>query len=82
MLKQPQYKPMPVEQQVVIIYAATHQYLLDIETSRVLDFERGLFEYIDTKEPDIFANIRDEKVISEETEKLLIQAIEAFKKEF
>ncbi len=82
MLKQPQYMPMPVERQVVIIYAATHKYLLDIETSQVLDFEKGLFEYIETKEPDIFINIRDEKVISEETEKLLVHAIEEFKKEF
>lgn len=45
-LKQPQYKPMPVEKQVVIIYAATRKYLLDIEVDRILEFESGLFEYI------------------------------------
>mgnify|MGYP002673749033 FL=1 len=44
-LKQPQYKPMPVEKQVVIIYAATRKYLLDIEVDRILEFESGLFEY-------------------------------------
>ena len=43
-LKQPQYKPMPVEKQVVIIYAATRKYLLDIEVDRILEFESGLFE--------------------------------------
>ena len=53
-LKQPQYKPMPVEKQVVIIYAATRKYLLDIEVDRILEFESGLFEYISTKYPDIF----------------------------
>ena len=60
-LKQPQYKPMPVEKQVVIIYAATRKYLLDIEVDRILEFESGLFEYISTKYPDIFEKIREEK---------------------
>ena len=40
MLKQPQYNPMPVEYQVIIIYAATKKYLLDIEVSRILEFEK------------------------------------------
>ena len=60
-LKQPQYKPMPVEKQVVIIYAATRKYLLDIEVDRILEFESGLFEYISTNYPDIFEKIREEK---------------------
>ena len=81
-LKQPQYKPMPVEQQVVIIYAATRKYLLDIPTSEVTRFENELMGYISGKHPEIFEAIRTEKVISEETEKILIQAIESFKKEF
>jgi len=81
-LKQPQYKPMPVEQQVVIIYAATRKYLLDIPTSEVTRFENELMGYISGKHPEIFESIRTEKVISEETEKILIQAIESFKKEF
>ena len=63
-LKQPQYKPMPVEKQVVIIYAATRKYLLDIEVDRILEFESGLFEYISTKYPDIFEKIREEKKLS------------------
>lgn len=81
-LKQPQYNPMPVEYQVIIIYAATKKYLLDIEVDRILDFEKGLFEYIDTKYTDIPASIREKKEITEETEKNLIQAITEFKKEF
>lgn len=81
-LKQPQYNPMPVEYQVIIIYAATKKYLLDIEVDRILDFEKGLFEYIDTKYTDIPASIRETKEITEETEKNLIQAITEFKKEF
>ena len=52
-LKQPQYKPMPVEYQVIIIYAATKKYLLDIEVSDILDFQERLFEHIKTKYPEI-----------------------------
>ncbi|MEE1312276.1 MAG: F0F1 ATP synthase subunit alpha [Lachnospiraceae bacterium] len=81
-LKQPQYQPMAVEKQVVVIYAATRKYLLDIEVADVLDFEKGLLEFIDTKYPEIFASIRDTKVISDDTEKLMIKAIEEFKQEF
>ena len=82
MLKQPQYNPMPVEYQVIIIYAATNKYLLDIEVSRILEFEKEFFEFIDTKYPEIPSAIKTEKVISDETESALVKAIEEFKKEF
>ena len=79
MLKQPQYKPMPVEQQVVIIYAATKKYLLDIPVDEVLDFEKDLFEYIDTQCPELFAKIREDKKLTEEIEEMLTKAITDFK---
>ena len=82
MLKQPQYKPMPVEYQVMIIYAATKKYLLDIAVEDVSAFESGLFEYIDTKYPELPKSIKEEKVITEDAEKLLVKAIEEYKKEF
>lgn len=82
MLKQPQYKPMPVEYQVMIIYAATKKYLLDIAVEDVLAFESGLFEYIDTKYPELPKSIKEEKVLTEDAEKLLVKAIEEYKKEF
>ena len=82
MLKQPQYKPMPVEYQIMIIYAATKKYLLDIPVEDVLPFEAALFEYVDTKYPEIPESIRTEKVLTEETEKALIQAIEECKKSY
>ena len=82
MLKQPQYKPMPVEKQVMIIYAATKKYLLDVAVSDVQAFEKALFEYVDTKYPEIPESIRTEKQMTEATEKLLIKAIEECKKEF
>ena len=82
MLKQPQYKPMPVEYQVIIIYAVTKKYVIDIDVDRVIDFQDGLFEFIDTKYPQIQEKIKETKVLDEETEKELISAIEAFKKTF
>ena len=81
-LKQDQYKPMPVENEVIIIYAATKKYLIDIEISDILDFEKGLFEYIDTKYPEVPESIRTTGEIKEEIEKKLIEAIEGFKAEF
>ena len=82
MLKQPQYKPMPVEYQIIIIYAATRKHLLDIAVEDILRFEKGLFDFIQTKYPEIPESIKTEKVITEETESLLIKAIEEFKAEF
>ncbi len=81
-LKQPQYQPMPVEKQVIIIYAATKKYLMDIPTEDVLRFEQELFEYIDTKYPEIPESIRTTKVLEEDMEKQLIKAIEECKKSF
>ena len=82
MLKQPQYKPMPVEEQVIIIYAATRKHLLDIRIEDVLTFERRLLDFIATKYPEILESIRTEKALTEETESSLVKAIEEFKAEF
>ncbi len=81
-LKQPQYQPMAVEKQVAIIYAATKKYLLDIEVDDILRFEGELFEFIDTKYPEIFEAIRQTKQLEEETEQKLIRAIEECKAQF
>lgn len=75
-LKQPQYKPMPVQYQVIIIYAVTHKYLLSIPVEDITRFEAQLFEYLDTKYPEVPGNIASEKVISEATEATLKKAIE------
>jgi len=82
MLKQPQYKPMPVEKQVVIIFAATKRYLIDIPVDRILEFESGLFEFISTKYPEIFETIKTDKKINEELEAKLVEAINEFKETF
>ncbi len=81
-LKQPQYSPMPVQYQVIIIFAVTRKYLLDVPVDRITEFEKGLFEYLDTQYPQVPNGIAQEQVISEENEASLIKAIEEFKKTF
>ncbi len=81
-LKQDQYFPMPVENEVIIIYAATQKYLIDIELEDILDFEKGLLEHIDTKYPEVPESIRSTGEIKEDVEKKLIGAIEEFKADF
>ncbi len=81
-LKQPQYQPMAVELQVIILYAATQKFLLDIPTERIQDFEEALLEHIKTKYPEVPEVIRSTKVISEETESTLRKAIEECKEGF
>lgn len=81
-LKQPQYKPMPVEYQVIIIYAVTKKFLIDVEVSEILRFENELFEFIDTKYPSIPEDIKATKQMSEETENMLVKAITEFKQNF
>ena len=64
----------------MIIYAAVKHYLLDIPVEDIASFEAELFEYISTNEPEIFTRIREEKVIADDVEQLLIKAIEETKK--
>lgn len=81
-LKQPQYKPIPVQYQVVIIYAATNKYLLDIAVEDITRFEAEFNEFLDSRYPEIPQSIADEKVITEENEIQLKKAIEEFKRSF
>ena len=75
-LKQPQYSPVPVEFQVIIIYAATKKYLLKIDTEDVTRFESELFEFIRSKYPEVPESIRENKEIKPEIEETLQKAIE------
>ncbi len=81
-LKQPQYQPMPVQYQVIIIYAVTKRFLLDVPVEDITRFEKEFFDYLDTGHPEIPVAIADEKVISDATEEKLVKALNAFKEEF
>ena len=81
-LKQPQYQPLPVEKQVAIIYAAVKKHLLDLPVDQILDFQKELFELIDTKYPEIFTSIAEMKVMDDATEEKLIKAINEARESF
>lgn len=76
-LKQPLHKPLPVEKQVVILYALTHGFLDSVPVDQVLDFEEALYDYFDSHHEDIFETIRTTKDLPEES--VLNEAIQAFK---
>ena len=76
-LKQPLHKPLPVEKQVVILYALTHGFLDSVPVDQILDFEEALYDYFDSHHEDIFETIRTTKDIPEES--VLNEAIQAFK---
>ncbi len=81
LLKQPQYRPLPAEQQVASIFAATKGYLDDIPVDAVSRFEAELLEYLKTS-GDALEDIRTKKQLDKELENKLRSAIEAFKKSF
>ena len=82
LLKQPQYHPMPTEEQVASIFAASRGFLDDIEVKDVLPFESGMLEMLRTEKPDILADIRDRKKLDDDLEARLSAAIKEFKVSF
>lgn len=81
-LKQSQYSPMPVEEQVVVIYAATNGYLDDLAVEKIREFEKGFLEYLHNEQPDILTEIRTSGDLGSELEEKLKQAIETYKERF
>lgn len=81
-LKQSQYEPIPVEYQVIILYAATKKYLLDLPVEEISRFEKELTEWIKIRFPEIPEKIASQKQISQENEQNLIRAIEECKQAF
>ena len=73
---------MPVQYQVIIIYAVTNKYLLEVPVEDITRFETELFEFLDTKYPEVPRSIAEEKVISDATEETLKKALEEFIKQF
>ncbi|HXF96136.1 MAG TPA: F0F1 ATP synthase subunit alpha [Gemmatimonadales bacterium] len=79
-LKQPQYQPMPVEQQIMIIFAGTGGYLDDVEVPQIRAWEKSFLEFMTAQHPEIGEEIRTRKVLSEDLTGRLKQAIEEFKR--
>ncbi|KNF09716.1 ATP synthase subunit alpha [Gottschalkia purinilytica] len=81
-LKQPQYSPMSVEKQVMIIYAVTNKYLSDISIERISQFESEFLNFMETNYPQVGKAILETGDLSKETESELKKGIEEFKKSF
>jgi len=78
-LKQPQYAPVPVEQQVAVIYAVTNGHVDDIEVEKIRQWEVDFLEYLASSHPGVLEGIRTKKVLSDEIVASLDAAIESFK---
>jgi F-type H+/Na+-transporting ATPase subunit alpha len=81
-LKQPQYQPLAVEQQVAIIFAATNGYLDDVPVERVRAYEGGLFRFLESRYPGVLTIIAEQKVLADDTRKSLEDALKEFGREF
>lgn len=81
-LKQPQYRPVPVEEQVMIIYAVTKKYLADVEIERIREFEEEFIKYMNTNYPEVGKGIRETKDLTKEIEDKLVEGLKEFKKSF
>ncbi len=77
--KQPQYEPMPFEEQVMVIFAVTNGYLDDVPVAKVRDFERAFLQFMRAQHPEVGQAIREQKVLTDETIAALRRAIEEFK---
>jgi F-type H+-transporting ATPase subunit alpha len=82
LLKQPQFSPMPVEEQVVSIFAGTRGYLDKIDTSAVNRYEAAMLSELKAKKPEILKSIRDKRELASDTEKELAGFLDNFAKTF
>jgi F-type H+-transporting ATPase subunit alpha len=81
-LKQPQYQPLPVEKQVVIVYAATNGYLDSVPVEKLRQYEDDLYRVLDTRYGALLTSIREEKALSDDIKKNLNAALDDFGKQF
>ncbi len=82
LLKQDQYQPMPLDEQVIVLYAGTQGYLDDIPVEAVRAFEQGLLSYVRSQKPDLKKEIMEKKALDEDLKAKLDEAIKAFKETF
>jgi F-type H+-transporting ATPase subunit alpha len=81
-LKQPQYQPLPVEKQIILIYAATNRFLDDVDVKDLARFETDLYRFLDTQKADVLKLIVSKKALDDEVKKVLGDALKAFKEQF
>ena len=81
-LKQPPYSPLPIERQVVIIFAGARGFMDDISVANITKFEADLYPFLEAKYPQIFEDIRSKKMLDKDIEETLSKALEDFKAGF
>jgi F-type H+-transporting ATPase subunit alpha len=81
-LKQPQYRPIPNEKQVLIIFAANNGYIDEYPVASLRRYETELYSFFDARKSDILAELRDKKAIDDDIKAKIVSALEEFKKEF
>jgi F0F1-type ATP synthase, alpha subunit len=82
LLKQEPYNPIPVEKQIVAIYAGTNGYLDDLPVEAVRKFEKELYAYLDNQRPDILKEIREKKALDDDLKRRIDEALKDFKSKF
>ena len=81
-LKQPQYQPLPVEKQVIIVYAATNGYLDSIAVEKLRRYEDDLYRLLDARHPALLTSLRQEKALSDDIKRNLNATLDDFGKQF
>jgi F-type H+-transporting ATPase subunit alpha len=82
LLKQGQYQPLPVEKQILIIYAGTSGFVDDLPVSALKKYEQELYTFIELKQPDIYADILKKRELDAELRAKINKALEQFKENF
>ncbi|NMD11158.1 MAG: F0F1 ATP synthase subunit alpha, partial [Acidobacteria bacterium] len=81
-LKQSQFEPLPIEKQVVILYAGNRGYLDEIPVGKIRDYEKKLYAFIEREHPEIFAGIADKKALDKHLDEAIAAALEEFGRRF
>ena len=81
-LKQPQYQPLPMEKQVAILYAGTNGHLDEFPVDVLAKYEAGLYTFIEDRYPQIFSELKEKAEISDDLDKTLAEALDAYGTEF
>jgi len=81
-LKQPQYQPLPVEKQILVIFAATHGYLDAYPEETAVRYEQELYSFMERRHPEVLASLREKRELTEEIRTKLIASLDEFREEF
>jgi len=82
LLKQPQYKPMPAEKEVMSLYAGTRGYLDPIPVDKVSEYETEMLAFIERKHPEILAELKEKNVIGDSLDEKMKKALQEFAEVF